>query len=197
VDGVWSADPRSVPEAVKLDALSLDEALAMARNGAKVLYEEAVAWAKREGVTLRASRAGGEGTGTTVSAQAFGPRAVAVVSDSQLAEGPHSLLAVLPGVCVRAADEQGLLVDLRNLHAPVGGLAPIATVAVIGERAGADPQVLGRTLAAAATHAAGRASRWSAVADAIVFRVKSSEAASLERHLHLELAAVSGTQPAP
>ena len=46
VDGVWSADPRSVDGARKLDDLSLDEALAMARGGAKVLFEDAVRYAR-------------------------------------------------------------------------------------------------------------------------------------------------------
>ena len=45
VDGVWSADPRIVPEAVKLDTLSLDEALSLARGGAKILFEDAVRYA--------------------------------------------------------------------------------------------------------------------------------------------------------
>jgi aspartate kinase len=36
VDGVWSADPRIVPDAVKLDTLSLDEALALARGAERV-----------------------------------------------------------------------------------------------------------------------------------------------------------------
>jgi aspartate kinase len=192
VDGIWSADPRTVPEALKLDGLSLGEALAMARNGAKVLYEEAVAYAASHGVALRASATAG-GRGTLVDNAARAPRFAAVVADTQLAEGPLALLASLPGPCVRHADERGVVVDLRNLHRPPEGLASVATVAVVGERVGADPALLERVLSAAGA----RAVRWHASADAVVFRVNSSEATSLERHLHLELLPSSGISPAP
>ena len=52
VDGVLTADPRVVPAATKIEALSYDEMDAMARGGAKVLHREAVAWARRANVAL-------------------------------------------------------------------------------------------------------------------------------------------------
>lgn len=193
VDGVWSADPRSVSAAIKLDSLSLDEALAMARNGAKILYEDAVAAAHRLGVTLRASQTTGEGTGTLVSNCAPPTRVVAVVTDVELAVAPLASLAQLPTPCVRFADSQaGLVIDRRNLHAAVAGLEPMATVAVVGTRAGSDPALLRQIVAAGAD-----APRWWASADAVTFLVKSSDATSLERHLHLVFVERSGKNVAP
>jgi aspartate kinase len=182
VDGIWSADPRVVPTAVKLDRLSLDEALALARNGAKVLYEEAVAWAHREGITLRASATAG-GAGTVIAPDSPAPRVIAVTADTQLAEAPLTMLRDLPTACVREAGPDGLLLDRRNLHADLPGLAPAATVAVVGARVGADPAVLARVIEAAGTPGF----RWRAGADAVVFRVPPAESASLERTLHARL----------
>ena len=54
VDGVYSADPRVVPDARRLDDLSHDEMLAMARCGAKVLAADAVAYARMHGIALYA-----------------------------------------------------------------------------------------------------------------------------------------------
>jgi aspartate kinase len=62
VDGVYTADPRVVPEARRLDAMSHDEMLAMARCGAKVLGSDAVAYARMHGIALyaRSTHGGGE-----------------------------------------------------------------------------------------------------------------------------------------
>ncbi len=43
VDGIMSADPRSVPEARVLDALTYNEAAELAYNGAKVLHPRTLA----------------------------------------------------------------------------------------------------------------------------------------------------------
>ena len=183
VDGVYSADPRAVPGALRLDALTLDEALALAGNGAKVLYEEAVAWAHREGVTLRASATFAEGGGTRIHPGRAPPRIVAITADTQLAWAPVTLLDALPAPCIRTAGPDGLLLDRRNLHADLPGLVTAATVAVVGARAGTDPTLVRRILAAAGPYAA----RWHAAADAVVFRVTPDAAAALERTLHAAL----------
>jgi aspartate kinase len=64
VDGVFSADPRVVPHAHKLDRISSEEMLELAASGAKVLYIRAVEYARRHGVTLhvRSSFNNNEGT---------------------------------------------------------------------------------------------------------------------------------------
>jgi aspartate kinase len=64
VDGVFTADPRVVPKAQKLDSLTSEEMLELAAAGAKVLYIRAVEYARRHGVTLhvRSSFNNNEGT---------------------------------------------------------------------------------------------------------------------------------------
>lgn len=64
VDGVFSADPRIVPRARKLDAIPSDDMLELAASGAKVLHIRAVEYARRQGVTLhvRSSFSNREGT---------------------------------------------------------------------------------------------------------------------------------------
>jgi aspartate kinase len=53
VDGIYSADPRVVPHAHKLDAISAEEMLELAASGAKILHLRAVEFARRHGVPLR------------------------------------------------------------------------------------------------------------------------------------------------
>jgi len=64
VDGVFTADPRVVPKAHKIDVVTSEEMLELAAAGAKVLYIRAVEYARRHGVTLhvRSSFNNNEGT---------------------------------------------------------------------------------------------------------------------------------------
>jgi len=64
VDGIFTADPRVVPKARKIDAISSEEMLELAGAGAKVLHIRAVEYARRQGVPLhvRSSFSPGEGT---------------------------------------------------------------------------------------------------------------------------------------
>ncbi len=64
VDGVFTADPRIVPMARKIDRITSEEMLELAAAGAKVLYIRAVEYARRHGVTLhvRSSFNNNEGT---------------------------------------------------------------------------------------------------------------------------------------
>lgn len=64
VDGVFTADPRVVSTAHKLDYLTYEETLEMAAHGAKILHLRAVEYARRYGVPLhvRSSFSNKEGT---------------------------------------------------------------------------------------------------------------------------------------
>lgn len=52
VEGVYTADPRKVPDAVKLDEVTYDEMLELIHNGAQVLHDRCVELAKAHGITL-------------------------------------------------------------------------------------------------------------------------------------------------
>ncbi|MBF0817492.1 aspartate kinase [Microbacterium paludicola] len=54
VDGIFTADPRVIPRARKLDTVTAEEMLELAANGAKVLYIRAVEYARRHGVLIHA-----------------------------------------------------------------------------------------------------------------------------------------------
>lgn len=64
VDGVYTADPRVVPKARKLEAITYDEMLELASLGAGVLHNRSVEMAKKYGVQLvvRSSLNTNEGT---------------------------------------------------------------------------------------------------------------------------------------
>jgi aspartate kinase len=66
VDGVFTADPRVVPRARKLERVTSEEMLELAASGAKVLYIRAVEYARRHGVTLHVRSSFNNNTGTIV-----------------------------------------------------------------------------------------------------------------------------------
>ncbi|WP_405372622.1 MULTISPECIES: aspartate kinase [unclassified Microbacterium] len=66
VDGIFTADPRVVPKARKLDTVTAEEMLELAANGAKVLYIRAVEYARRHGVMIHARSTFSSGVGTYV-----------------------------------------------------------------------------------------------------------------------------------
>ena len=66
VDGIYTADPRIVPRARKLDTISFEEILELASLGAKVLQTRSVAMAMRHGVELRVLSSFESGVGTRV-----------------------------------------------------------------------------------------------------------------------------------
>ena len=66
VDGVYSADPRIVPDAKLLERITYEEMLEMAACGAKVLHLRAVEYARREGVPLRVRSSYNDKPGTTI-----------------------------------------------------------------------------------------------------------------------------------
>ncbi|MBD8023432.1 aspartate kinase [Microbacterium gallinarum] len=66
VDGIFTADPRVVPNARKLGVVSAEEMLELAANGAKVLYIRAVEYARRHGVLIHARSTFSSSVGTYV-----------------------------------------------------------------------------------------------------------------------------------
>jgi aspartate kinase len=67
VDGVFTADPRIVPSARKIDRISYDEMLEMAASGAKVLVLRCVEYARRFSVPVHVRSSFSGHTGTLVT----------------------------------------------------------------------------------------------------------------------------------
>ncbi|MCP4503151.1 MAG: aspartate kinase [Deltaproteobacteria bacterium] len=66
VEGVFSADPRVVDDAVKLSALSYEEMQELAAAGAQVLNAQAVQFAKEKGIALYCRKTGSPDEGTVI-----------------------------------------------------------------------------------------------------------------------------------
>ncbi len=66
VDGVYSADPRIVPNARKYDVITFDEMLELASLGAKVLHDRSVMFAMKYNVPLRVLSTFVENEGTLI-----------------------------------------------------------------------------------------------------------------------------------
>lgn len=67
VDGIYSADPRVVLDAQRLDSVSYEEMLELSKSGARVLNEHAVAFAQKKGIALYAKKTNlGDSVGTII-----------------------------------------------------------------------------------------------------------------------------------
>ncbi len=147
VDGVYTADPRIVPDATKHDTLSLDAALALGRGGAKVLLADALAYAKERGVALRAAATkDAPGSGTLLvpgpTTESFAGVTTRIDAELLLADAVAARSLSVP-VAFAWAEGSGLalVVPLENLPErsalalPPGirSEGPIATVTVVGK----------------------------------------------------------------
>ncbi|MFZ5592852.1 MAG: aspartate kinase [Pseudomonadota bacterium] len=72
VDGVYTTDPRVVPEARRLDRITYEEMLEMASLGAKVLQIRSVEFASKYNVPLRVLSSFTEGAGTLITSEEEG-----------------------------------------------------------------------------------------------------------------------------
>jgi len=66
VDGIYTTDPRMVPNAKKLDVISMEEMLEMAGKGAKVIQIRAVEFANKFNVPVRVLSSFEQGNGTLI-----------------------------------------------------------------------------------------------------------------------------------
>jgi aspartate kinase len=130
VAGVFSADPRIVPEARKLAVASYEEMLEMSASGAKVLQLRSVEYARNNGVRIHCRSSFEDGPGTLVVSeeeseqQTMEQPFVTAVTHSE-GEARVTLTGVRdePGVAGRiftALAEAGINVDVIIQNEPVG-----------------------------------------------------------------------------
>jgi len=127
VDGVYTTDPRMVPEARRLAVVSFEEMLELAGQGSRVLHLRAVEFAARYGMKLRVLSSFEPGPGTliceenpnveapVVSGIAFNrdEAAIAVSQVPDEAGVAHALLAPVAAASIE--------VDMIVINAPRGG----------------------------------------------------------------------------
>jgi aspartate kinase len=104
VDGVYTADPRIVPNARKLEEISYDEMLELAGLGAKVMQSRSVEFAKKFGVTFEVRSSLNDNPGTLVKEETANMESVVIrgVSlDRNQAKITLALVPDKPGVAAR------------------------------------------------------------------------------------------------
>jgi len=70
VEGVFTTDPRAVPDARKIDRISYDEMLELASVGAGVMHSRSIEFAKKYNVHLRVRPSYADGEGTLIAPEA-------------------------------------------------------------------------------------------------------------------------------
>ncbi|RMG56403.1 MAG: aspartate kinase, partial [Acidobacteria bacterium] len=117
VDGVFTADPNLVPEAVKLDYISHEEMLELAGSGAQVLHPRAVEIAMKFGLPLKVKPAHSFGSGTTIVEGSMLEKVVVtgVTADKDMAKIAIQKVPDRPGIAAKlfgALAREGISVHL-------------------------------------------------------------------------------------
>jgi aspartate kinase len=147
VNGVFTADPRIVPEARQLDRLSYDEMLEMASSGAVVLQTRSVEYAKSYGVRLHVRSTWSEVPGTIVEEVGDVERTrlvTGVAHDTNVAKITIRDLPDIPGIAHRifsALADRHINVDMIVQTASRGGKADISFTVTKADAAVAEETV--------------------------------------------------------
>jgi aspartate kinase len=118
VPGVFTADPRVVPEARKLHAVSYDEMLELAAAGARVLQARSVEYARRHGVIIHVRSSFTDEQGTWVKEEDVRMEQAmisGVAADDSEAKVTLEEVPDRPGVAAaifRALADEGINVDM-------------------------------------------------------------------------------------
>jgi aspartate kinase len=104
VDGVYTTDPRIVPQARKIDAISYDEMLEMTGIGASVLQGRSIEFAKRHNVVIHVRSNLTDGAGTLIMADYPGMHDVVVRGAAVRTDLARVLLVGVPNRPGVAAD---------------------------------------------------------------------------------------------
>ncbi|MBI1389301.1 MAG: aspartate kinase [bacterium] len=132
VDGVYAADPRIVPNAKKIPALSYEEMLEMASSGAKVLHTRSVQFAAKYNVPLQvlSSFEDKPGTMITEEVQAMEDVVVSAITHNTK-EAKVTLIGTsdVPGTAAKLFSylaEKNINVDMIVQNVGENGLADIS-----------------------------------------------------------------------
>ncbi len=131
VAGVFSADPRVVPQARMQQELSYEEVLEMAATGGRVLALRSVEFARNYGVTLHVRSAFTWEPGTWVRQEEAMEKAVISAVTHDTSEAKVTMLGVpdRPGIAARlfrALADDAVNVDMIEQNVSVQGLADIS-----------------------------------------------------------------------
>ncbi len=120
VDGVYTSDPRLVPDARKMDALSYDEMLEMASMGAGVMHSRSIEFAKKYDVPLMVRNARSDAVGTWIVPEAEWMSEFPVCGAALAADESR---VVLEGVPDRPGVSHRIFAALADAHITVDMIA--------------------------------------------------------------------------
>jgi len=139
VDGVFTCDPRVVPEAKKLSEIAYDELLEMAGSGAKVMQSRAVEFAKKFGVEFEVRSSFNRRRGTIAREETPSMEDVLVRGiglDRNQAKLTITGVPDRPGIAGRIFSDVAaahIIVDMIVQSAPISGATDISFTIHEGE----------------------------------------------------------------
>jgi aspartate kinase len=133
VEGVFTADPRIVPDALKLPTVSYEEMLEMAATGARVMMARSIEIARSYGVPLHVRHAHGDREGTWIREEENLVIEKAIISGvtHDTSEAKATVLAVpdQPGIAARvfrALADAGVNIDMIVQNVSAAGHTDIS-----------------------------------------------------------------------
>jgi aspartate kinase len=133
VEGVYTADPRLVPGAFKLPAVTYEEMLEMSASGAKVMALRSVEFARNHGVRLHVRSTFSEAQGTWIREEDEAMLEKAIISgvthDTSEAKVTIRSVPDRPGVAARtfrALADSGVNIDMIVQNVSADGLTDIS-----------------------------------------------------------------------
>ncbi len=139
VDGVYTADPRVVKSARKIEEISYDEMLELASHGSKVMQSRSVEFAKKYDVVFEVRSSFNHNPGTIVKEEVASMEKVVVrgvAVDKNQAKVQVSSLPDKPGSAARvfkALSEANIVVDMIVQNAGRDGVATLTFTVPSGE----------------------------------------------------------------
>ena len=185
VDGLFTADPRIVPTAKRIESLSSEETLELAAHGAKILHLRAVEYARRFGVPLHVRSSFSDKTGTWIydgrREGAFVPSVVAAQLDDVVAADTDSAPSAASPASSQAAGAASA--SPSEAAGEAQGAAPAAPVSTAATASPSDPAGLDEGPSAAVVDTAHR--------NAIAARAQARPRPSAKED-HVEAPVISG-----
>jgi aspartate kinase len=132
VDGVYTCDPRLVPDARKIEEISYDEMLELAASGAKVMQSRSVEFAKKFGVVFEVRSSFNQNPGTIVKEETMSMEQVVVRGisiEKNQAKVTISNVPDRPGTAARiftALASAGIIIDIIVQNVSVAGTTDIS-----------------------------------------------------------------------
>src|SRR5262249_6773886 len=142
VDGVYTTDPRIVPEARKIERISFDEMLELASLGAGVMHSRSIEFAKKYDVPIHVRSSFSDAPGTWIVGESNARRLGASVTGAALVKDEARVTVQgvpdRPGVVhtlFRKVAEANIVVDMIVQNISTGGRTEVSFTVASGDLA--------------------------------------------------------------